>query len=71
MAAALRLPEGGSLDGTAELAWISPGRAGGDEPSEAVRRLAWVVGCELATGQSCSVRLDAATLDLLGWDWTP
>ena len=71
MAAALRLPEGGSLDGTAELAWIAAGRAGGDEPSEAVRRLAWVVGCELAAGQSCAIRLDAASLDLLGWDWTP
>ena len=71
MAAVVRLPEGGNLTGTAELAWVAAGRAGGDEAVETVRRLAWVVGCELPAGQSCAVRLDATSLDLLGWDWTP
>ena len=70
-AAAQRLLGTGRIEGTPVLAWVAPGRGGGDEPLELPRRLAWVVAGTLGDGTPCALHLDAATLELIGWDWAP
>jgi hypothetical protein len=70
-AAAQRLLGTGRVEGTPVLAWVAPGRGGGDEPLELPRRLAWVVAGTLGDGTPCALHLDAATLELIGWDWAP